>query len=441
MAELRYIPHGAFLVCDKGSTPTQIQVTHDNGGRLYDQKLVSEADLLPGENIMPMGACAVTNSACAFAPLYWDKCNPNAKLNGFKLVYQEACLLCTVGGKIQVSYETPPSVLAEMEEEAGPGGEWVTGAGIGSRPGLVLADRSAPFSSQAAGVRPQLDASVRNTPNGPKGVFGEAHSTLDLQAKGYDIASSPISRPQPQGIDLIGRDSRAGIYLLDETKFVGNGTSTPRVSSELTASGRQGSTRWFRDRLPDHLPAADAARVDARLATGSPMARTMISRVGPDGAVTRFELTPAGRTGPQITLPPAAVVGGNSRAANLINGVSDVIQTTGAVSDANRWLTTNAHNVSRVGKVVGSGAFVLGIGMDAIAIGSAYREEGEFGDKTQAATGSAVGALAGGAAGAKVGAVVGAVGGPVGIVVGGVVGGAIGGLVGSGAGRWVAGWF
>ncbi len=40
------------------------------------------------------------------------------------------------------------------------------------------------------------------------------------------------------------------------------------------------------------------------------------------------------------------------------------------------------------GKVVGKGAIVVGIAIDAYSIYSAYNEEGEFGDKTQQATGS-----------------------------------------------------
>ena len=41
---------------------------------------------------------------------------------------------------------------------------------------------------------------------------------------------------------------------------------------------------------------------------------------------------------------------------------------------------------------------------DISSVGTAYAEEGEFGEKTQAATGSALGGMAGGWAGAEIGA-------------------------------------
>ena len=44
-----------------------------------------------------------------------------------------------------------------------------------------------------------------------------------------------------------------------------------------------------------------------------------------------------------------------------------------------------------VGKVAGRALIVVGIAWDAYRINEAYQEEGEFGDKTQQATGAAVG--------------------------------------------------
>ena len=46
-----------------------------------------------------------------------------------------------------------------------------------------------------------------------------------------------------------------------------------------------------------------------------------------------------------------------------------------------------------VGKVAGRALIVVGIAWDAYCINEAYQEEGEFGDKTQQATGAAVGGL------------------------------------------------
>lgn len=84
------------------------------------------------------------------------------------------------------------------------------------------------------------------------------------------------------------------------------------------------------------------------------------------------------------------------------------------------------------GKVGGKGAVVVGIAIDAYSIYSVYNGEGEFGDKTQQATGSAIGGAAGGWAGAELGAIIGTAICPgVGTLIGGVVGGIAGGILGS----------
>ena len=80
-----------------------------------------------------------------------------------------------------------------------------------------------------------------------------------------------------------------------------------------------------------------------------------------------------------------------------------------------------------VGKVAGRALIVVGIAWDAYRINDAYQEKGEFGDKTQQATGAAVGGLAGAWAGAEIGAIVGTAVCPgVGTLVGAVIVGLIG---------------
>ena len=83
-----------------------------------------------------------------------------------------------------------------------------------------------------------------------------------------------------------------------------------------------------------------------------------------------------------------------------------------------------------VGKVAGIALIVVGIAWDAYRINEAYQEEGEFGDKTQQATGAAVGGLAGAWAGAEIGAIIGTAICPgVGTLVGAVIVGLIGAYV------------
>lgn len=85
-----------------------------------------------------------------------------------------------------------------------------------------------------------------------------------------------------------------------------------------------------------------------------------------------------------------------------------------------------------VGKVAGKSVVVLGVAIDSYRVYTAYNEEGEFGDKTQQATGSALGGAGGGWAGAELGAIIGTAICPgVGTLIGGVIGGIAGALLGS----------
>ena len=437
----RYIPHGSFLTCNQGTTPSRIKVTHDNGSMVYLQRMVSEADVFPGLNIDPMGYCAQLRGPCAYATGFWDKVNPNAVVNRYRLVYDTAKLSCpAAGGMISVDFNTPPSVFSEMREEAGINGDWVIGLALGSETG---ASSMSPYVDNATTTRAaaaDLASSDGKTMRAAREAFGEARSQQDFFARGYQMQSATHSRAYQQGIDAVMGDRAAGLDILEETKFVSTGR-LPNTSSKLTQSGRQGSTQWFADRLQSSLSPADAARIDYRLRTGSPDVIRTLTRVTPSGEVSRFELGPDGRRGAPIDLGPAAVVRPGSLAGDLINSVGENIQSNSGVARANDFLLRNADTVAYAGRVLGRGTGAIGVGMDVYDIGSAYAEEGEFGEETQAAVGSAAGGMAGGIAGAKVGAAVGALGGPIGVVVGGVVGGIVGSVGGGWLGRSVAGWF
>lgn len=260
-----------------------------------------------------------------------------------------------------------------------------------------------------------------------KESFGENLSKLDLQAKGYQINGTPHGRPFEQGIDVVAKDPKSGMDILDETKFK-SGNGKPYTNSKPTSSGRQGSTKWFKDRLNGRVSDVDAARISDKLDINSSQLQKTISKVEPNGNITRYQLNANGTTGNPVNVGTANVIKGNSKAANFINNVGRTVQANKGVASANQWLTRNAHTISRVGKVAGRGAVVVGIIFEGYNVYTAYQEEGEVGDKTKEAIGSASGALAGGLIGAKIGA-------SVGVVVGGLVGGAIGAFAGSEFGK------
>ncbi|PQL92579.1 PAAR-like protein [Apibacter adventoris] len=96
MSKKKYIPDNSWLTCDKGANPIKIKVTHNNNSYIYGEKLVSEMDMVPGENVDSFGSCSLCGS-CAFDPVYWDKCNQGVKVNSYKLVFEDANLLCKKG--------------------------------------------------------------------------------------------------------------------------------------------------------------------------------------------------------------------------------------------------------------------------------------------------------------------------------------------------------
>ncbi|MFV0530777.1 MAG: PAAR-like protein [Flavobacteriales bacterium] len=427
MSEKRYIPQNSFLECDKGSIPTQLKVTHHNNTKIYGEHLASEADMIPNENIIPFGACKVTGSTCVPDPIYWDKCNENAKVNGYKLVFEDSCLLCKQGGKVSVSFDTPMAIMQMMADELGGAEHWIMGLAIGNENGQLLIDKFKVYSQQAANAKPNLTSTNTAIRQAAKESFGENLSKLDLQAKGYQINGTPHGRPFEQGIDVVAKDPKSGMDILDETKFK-SGNGKPYTNSKPTSSGRQGSTKWFKDRLNGRVSDVDAARISDKLDINSSQLQKTISKVEPNGNITRYQLNANGTTGNPVNVGTANVIKGNSKAANFINNVGRTVQANKGVASANQWLTRNAHTISRVGKVAGRGAVVVGIIFEGYNVYTAYQEEGEVGDKTKEAIGSASGALAGGLIGAKIGA-------SVGVVVGGLVGGAIGAFAGSEFGK------
>ena len=437
----KYIPNNAWLSCDKGEIPTQIAVTHDNNSSIYGEKLVSEADTIPNENIKPFGKCSLTGGPCTYKPIYWDKCNEGVKVNGFKLVFEDAHLLCQQTGKIKVDFNVPV------------GGSGLIGGGYGLYSGSSMLGSTFGFS--AADLRANPTSGLANSTQ--LGNWGEIAVAQDLKRLGYQVPPGPqaptVLGGGHQGLDLPAYDPKGNVDILGEVKTsmaANAGSTPPRMNPANPASGlpTQMSDPWLTNgqftgssRIDQAMPADDATRVLGKMNNGGDGVIKVATKVdGNTGSITHYEVDANGTVGNRIELPPANVVSGNSKAANLINSVSESIQSQKNVAAANRFLVNNADVVAKVGKVVGRGAVVVGIVMDAYSIGSAYAEEGEFGDKTQQATGSAIGGAAGAWAGAELGAAIGVVGGPVGVIVGGVVGGIIGGVIGSGVGSKVMDW-
>ncbi|WP_455075358.1 PAAR-like protein [Prevotella fusca] len=442
----KYIPDNCTLICDKGEFPTQIKVTHSNNSRLYGENFVSEADMVPNENIFPFGICALTHKPCRFNPLYWDKCAEGIKVNGYKLVFEDASLICKEGGKIKADFTVPSTGMLSGLGLAAPL-QWLDyNKSIGFVQNRILYDVAHEKiflvnDAMKANYGEMLDNRLYSSQGWSN--IRKSHPIIDIQS----------TNSLKSGID--GVYTRNGEYLVTDAKAY-NTMRSPNLDTG-SRYGRELSETWVNHHIEDgavverHKLAVQAANKKGTLQrsvtqvnyTNRDM-RTI--PVDGDGYVYKHGRKILSET---IENPPSKAGGfissvrsktANSKFVKWIENTSSKagIPNSKAATKANDflWKTSQAIDdmpvLKTTGKVVGKGAIVVGIAIDAYSIYSAYNEEGEFGDKTQQATGSAIGGAAGGWAGAELGAIIGTAICPgVGTLIGGVLGGIAGGILGS----------
>ncbi|QEM05300.1 PAAR-like protein [Mucilaginibacter sp. P19] len=452
----KYIPNNSCLKCDKGSAPVRLKVTHHNNTKIYGEFLASEADMVPGENILPMGRCSVTGGSCKFDPIYWDKTNKGVKVNGYKLLFEDANLLCKQGGKISVDFNAPGGMSTA--------GALVTGAGAGTfnygsyTNTLDILQRGTIYdveNGKISLVRSNSESDYRR-----HGNYGEMKDNVYHRQEGFrDVRSEhpviDIDKPTASGID--------GAYAKDNGYKITDGKYNT-ASIQNTTTGRELSERWTRNHIDNNGAINPADEAGVRLANTDGSLNREVIRVKPDGSMQSETINSNGFKATRGQSEALEIK--TSRAGNFMNGVrssmlnskpltalsesnfSQAVRNSRIATGANDGLFKASQAIARspalsvAGKVAGRGLIVVGIALDAVSIYSAYEEEGGFGKKTKEAVGGAAGGLAGGIAGAEIGAMIGTAICPgVGTVVGGIVGGVIGGLAGSGIGKSIAGWF
>ncbi|SHL17469.1 protein of unknown function [Chitinophaga jiangningensis] len=457
MGSKKYIPDNSWLTCDKGSAPSRLKVTHHNNTKIYGENLASEMDMVPGENIMPMGRCSVTGGSCQPEPIYWDKCNKGVKVNGYKLVFEDACLLCKQGGKVKVDFDAP-SGSSSMAADG------LTGLGAGA---WAFGSYDAAIDYVQRGVIHDVEngklSLVRdNSPNDFRrgGNYGEMKDQVFHRQEGWrDVRSEhpnmDIDKPTSPGID--GAYEKNGTYKLTDAKYNG-------AKLENTATyGRETSRRWTKFHTDNGgINPADREAFSRANDTGT-LQREMVKTM-PNGDM--HSETQNDRGYKQTRGQREAMEVKTSRAGTLINGVrssirnsrpvtalansnfSQAVRSSKLATGANNSLFKATQAVSRspvlstAGKVAGRGLIVVGIGLEVLNVYNTYQEEGHFGEKTKEAVGGAAGAIAGAWAGAEIGAIIGTAICPgVGTVIGGLVGGAIGGILGGGLGKTIGSWF
>ena len=433
----KYIPDNCTLICDKGEFPTQIKVTHSNNSRLYGENFVSEADMVPNENIFPFGICALTHKPCRFNPLYWDKCAEGIKVNGYKLVFEDASLICKEGGKIKADFTVPSTGM-------------LSGLGLAAPLQWLDYNRSIGFVQNRI-LYDVAHEKISLTTNAMKGNYGEMAANRNMASQGWrnirkEHPTLDLNAPTKPGID--GAYFKDGVYVVDDAKYGGARLNTTK------GYGKQLSQRWV-DKHIENDAIMHNHTAAMRSANDNKQLQRTVTHVDADGNMRTITYEAKGSANVSkvdaidIKNPPTKAGGlinsvrsktANSKFVKWIENTSSKagIPNSKAATKANDflWKTSQAIDdmpvLKTTSKVVGKGAVVVGIAIDAYSIYSAYNEEGEFGDKTQQATGSAIGGAAGGWAGAELGAIIGTAICPgVGTLIGGIVGGIAGGIFGS----------
>jgi len=117
----KYVPEGAFLACDKGTSPSTLRVSNNMSTTIYGVAMATEADKLPFFNIKPMGLFAMSGSACLPMVLKWDNPKEGVKINGNRMLLEDSTCKCLLSGTIKIFFDRPTAVGYGMGEGKMPG--------------------------------------------------------------------------------------------------------------------------------------------------------------------------------------------------------------------------------------------------------------------------------------------------------------------------------
>jgi len=119
----KYVPEGAFLACDKGTSPSTLRVSNNVNTTIYSVPMATEADFLPFFNLKPMGLCMCpaklatgTGITCLPTVLKWDHPKDGVKINGNRMLLEDSTCNCIFGGKISIFFDRAAAVEYGMGE-------------------------------------------------------------------------------------------------------------------------------------------------------------------------------------------------------------------------------------------------------------------------------------------------------------------------------------
>lgn len=117
----KYVPEGAFLACNKGTSPSTLRVSYNKNTTIYAVPMATEADKFPFFHLKPMGLCTcpakwATGVTCVPTTLQWDNPKDGIKINGNRMLLEDSTCNCIFGGKISIFFDRASAVAYGVGE-------------------------------------------------------------------------------------------------------------------------------------------------------------------------------------------------------------------------------------------------------------------------------------------------------------------------------------
>jgi hypothetical protein len=101
-SDISYVFRGATLECNKGSTPSLLDMPCSHGVYREEKAQVNIQDYIPMVNIMPFGVCSITDGPCTPATAPWVDGKNDVLVENQPALLSKSTTSCSVGGKIRI---------------------------------------------------------------------------------------------------------------------------------------------------------------------------------------------------------------------------------------------------------------------------------------------------------------------------------------------------
>lgn len=178
----KYVPELVFLVCDKGTVPTQL-ICDPQEINIYGVRFADENDNKPLVNITSFGACKTLGTCVPPAGLNWTKLKEDVTLHGFHPLLEDSECLCAVGaGIIKIYFD---KYAAELAAEDNSESDFVTEPISNKVLGLLGSGLLGMiFPNYGDGVGRGLKKGAEGTWNLLKDIWNKPGETLGGMARG-----------------------------------------------------------------------------------------------------------------------------------------------------------------------------------------------------------------------------------------------------------------